>query len=108
MSDYPEKTCSIDRLVRHPRLVAAARAGTKTEQRRDGVYAYPGETFSLEGDTFELVSLTRQRIGDMNDDSARAEGYPDLASYRKMILSMHADMAWNEDALVWVHAFVKR
>jgi len=31
---YPEKTCSIDRLVTHPKLVAAALSGTKTQQRR--------------------------------------------------------------------------
>jgi hypothetical protein len=33
MADYPEKTCGIERLVRHPKLVQAALAGQKTEQR---------------------------------------------------------------------------
>ena len=59
MSNYPEKTCSIDRLVRQKMLVESALAGVKTEQRRNGVYAYPGETFELEGRTFEVISLTR-------------------------------------------------
>ena len=90
MSDYPEKTCEIGNLVRHPKLVAAARAGQKTQQRRDGVYAYPGETFELEGD------------GD-----AQAEGYPALEVYKQVILSMHDGMTWNEDDLVWVHKFKK-
>ena len=35
--DYPEKTCSIDRLVRHKRLLAAALRGDKTEPRRNGI-----------------------------------------------------------------------
>jgi hypothetical protein len=105
MNDYPEKTCSIDRLVRHPKLVAAALAGDKTEQRRDGLYAYPGETFLLEEVVFELTSVVRQRIGDMNEADAKAEGYPSLAVYKDLILKMHSGMQWNEDGLVWVHSF---
>ncbi|MDF1832784.1 MAG: hypothetical protein P1U52_10550 [Porticoccaceae bacterium] len=107
MSDYPEKTCEIGSLVRHPKLVAAARAGQKTQQRRDGVYAYPGETFELEGDVFEVAALERQRIGDMCDADARAEGYPTLEVYKQVILSMHEGMTWNDDDLVWVHQFTK-
>jgi len=51
--DYPEKSCSIARLVTHPKFVAAVLAGEKTQQRRDGIYAYPGETFELEGIQFK-------------------------------------------------------
>ena len=36
MSNYPEKTCTIERLVRQRKLVDATLARTKTEQRRDG------------------------------------------------------------------------
>ena len=102
---YPPKTCDIDRLVRHPKLVAAALSGQKTQQRRDGLYAYPGEIFELEGVEFIVTGVERQRLGDMNDADAQAEGYPNLAMYKQIILSMHANMAWNEDGLVWVHSF---
>jgi hypothetical protein len=105
MNNYPEKTCEIDRLVRHPKLVAAVLNGDKSEQRRDGVYGYPGETFELDGVRFVISSLTRQRLGDMSDADAIAEGYPGLAPYRDLILRMHPGMEWNEEHLVWVHAF---
>lgn len=108
MSDYPEKTCEIGNLVRHPKSVAAVRSGQKTQQRRDGVYAHPGEIFELEGDTFEVTYLDRQRLGDMSDADARAEGYPALEVYKQVILSMHDGMTWNEDDLVWVHQFTKQ
>jgi len=108
MTEYPEKSCSIDRLVRHPKLVAAALAGNKTQQRRDGLYAYPGETFVLEDVVFEVTSVERQRIGDMSDADARAEGYPNLAMYKDLILKMHSGMEWNEDGLVWVHSFKRQ
>ncbi len=105
MSDYPEKTCTIDQLVRQKRLVDATVAGQKTEQRRDGVYGYPGETFDLEGRTFEITSLTHDRLGDMTDADARAEGFGDLESYRSLIVRMHRGMEWDPEHRVWVHRF---
>ena len=106
-TQYPEKSCDIDRLVTHPKLVEAALAGKKTEQRRDGVYAYPGETFELEGVTFTLTSLDRETLGDMTDACAQAEGYPSMEAYKALILRMHAGMEWNNDSPVWVHRFEK-
>ncbi len=108
MTEYPKKTCEIDRLIRHPKLVEAALKGQKTQQRRDGLYAYPEETFQLEGVDFVVTSVEQQRLGDMTDDDARAEGYPDLAFYKNLILKMHPGMTWDEDSMVWVHSFKKQ
>jgi hypothetical protein len=105
MEDFPPKTCSIERLVTQPKLVAAALDGTKTQQRRDGVYGYPNETFELEGTTFVVTDLSRQRLGDMTDEDAKAEGFPGLAMYKDIILRMHAGMTWEDEHLVWVHTF---
>ena len=104
-TEYPEKTCTIDRLVRHKRLVEAALAGRKTEQRRDGIYGYPGETFELDGKQFEIVGLTHDRLGDMSEANANAEGYDTLDDYRDLIIRMHRGMEWDEEHLVWVHRF---
>lgn len=104
---YPEKTCDIDRLVRHPKLVEAAIAGVKTQQRRDGVYAYPGETFFLQDTEFTVTALERATLGDMTDADAQAEGYPSMAAYKDLILRMHAGMEWDESHKVWVHKFEK-
>jgi hypothetical protein len=105
MSSYPEKTCEIDRLVRNAKLVKAALAGKKTEQRRDGVYGYPGETFELDGQKFEITSLTHDRLGDMTDVDARSEGFDDLEAYRSLIIRMHRGMTWDVEHRVWVHRF---
>ncbi len=105
MENLPEKTCSIERLVTQPKLVAAAKAGTKTQQRRDGVYGWVGESFELDGMAFVVIGLSRQRLGDMTDEDARAEGFPGLAMYKDIILKMHTGMTWEEDHLVWVHSF---
>ncbi len=105
MTTYPEKTCDIDRLVRHPKLVEAALSGNKTQQRRDGVYAYPGESFELDGVAFTVTGLERQTLGDMTNEDANAEGYPSLDMYKGLILKMHAGMTWENDHQVWVHSF---
>lgn len=105
MNSYPEKTCEIDRLIRRPRLVEAAKAGNKTQQRRNGVYAYPGETFELDGVRFTVTALERRKLGDMTDADAQAEGYSSLEAYRDLILKMHAGMIWDDNGLVWVHHF---
>jgi hypothetical protein len=107
MQSLPEKTCSIDRLIRSPRLVKSAIDGQKTQQRRDGVYGYPGEIFELEGVGFIITNLERQRLGDMVDQDAISEGYPNMGAYREIILKMHSGMTWNDNGLVWVHTFKK-
>ncbi len=108
MNKYPAKTCSIERLVRHPKLVEAALSGQKTEQRRDGVYAYPDEEFVLDGVTFIVTALKQQKLGEMTDADAQAEGYPSMDMYKGLILKMHKGMDWDEEALVWVHCFKRK
>lgn len=105
MTEYPAKTCEIESLVTHKRLVDAALEGRKTQQRRNGVYGYPGERFDLEGKTFEITGLYQEALGDMDDAAAQAEGYPSLEMYKDLILRMHKGMDWNSGAQVWVHEF---
>lgn len=105
MTELPKKTCDITRLVTHPKLVKAALSGKKTQQRRDGVYAHPNETFTLQGQAFIMTHLSRETIGDMGDAEAQAEGYANLEMYKNLILKIHKGMQWNESALVWVHHF---
>lgn len=107
MTELPEKTCSIDRLVTSPKLVAAALSGAKTEQRRAGVYGYPQETFELEGVKFVINGLRAAKLGDMTEASAQSEGYADMEEYRESILGIHPGMSWDDDYAVWVHEFSK-
>jgi len=104
-SDFPERTCEISRLVTHPKMVASVIAGSKVQQRRNGLYAYPDEVFELEGIPFVIISVEMKRLGDMTEADAQAEGYPTLGAYKQLILKMHAGMSWNDEDQVWVHTF---
>lgn len=105
MEMFPKKTCSIDRLVTQPKLVEAVIMGLKTQQRRDGVYGWPGDKFYIDKQEFVITSLVRQRLGDLTDADAQAEGFPNLEAYKSLILRMHPGMEWNPESLVWVHSF---
>ena len=104
-SDYPEKTCSSDRLVRHPMMVKQVVTGTKRRQRRNGVYVYPGEMFTIGDKTVECTALFRQALGEIDDAAAILEGFPSLAAYKGFILKMHKGMEWDDSAKAWVHEF---
>ena len=52
-----------------------------------------------------MTSVEHQTLGAMTDADAKAEGYPDLANYKQVILQMHKGMMWDENCLVWVHTF---
>ena len=105
MTDYPEKTCQIEALVTHAKLVEATLAGRKTQQRRNGVYGYPGEKFELEGQSFVITDLRRELMSDMTEADAQAEGYPNLEMYLDLIKRMHQGMDLGGDSKVWVHQF---
>jgi hypothetical protein len=105
--NYPEKSCKIDRFVTHPKLVEPALSVTKTQQRRDGLYAYPGESFTLKNVAFTITAVNRKTLGDTTDADEKAEGYPNMAAYKDLILRMHDGMQRNTSHKVWVHQFKK-
>lgn len=105
MTHYPEKTCTIDRLVRQERLIEAMISGKKTQQRRNGVYAYPGEIFEVKGVQFKITEVAQQYLRDMTDIDAQAEGFANLETYQSTIVKMHPGMVWDGNGVVWVHTF---
>jgi len=105
VSEFPAKTCELDRLVTQQKLIASAIKGDKTQQRRNGIYGYPGERFKLDGIDFEITIVSRQTLGDITEADAKAEGFNSLTEYQQLILRMHPGMQWQPDARVWLHQF---
>lgn len=103
--EYPEKTCSVERLVTVPEDVKKVLEGTKSATRRNGIYAYPGEIMELEGKQFKVEALYQQPLGEVTEENAKAEGFENLDAYKKSILDMHVGMKWIPTMKVWVHEF---
>lgn len=101
----PEKTCTIEQMVTKAEDVQNVLNGTKTTQRRNGLYAYPGEIWEVEGRKFEVYNVYAQTLGEMTDENAKTEGYQDMETYKNYILSMHPGMPWVPQMKMWVHEF---
>ncbi|WP_049928888.1 hypothetical protein [Halopiger goleimassiliensis] len=86
------------------RLRASVLEGEITQIHRGDRHASVGDTFEIEGTTFELLEVTERRLGDLTDEDARAEGSPDLESYKRRIERAH-DLEWDDDDTAVLHRF---
>jgi len=86
------------------RTLEAVADGEMTQIHRGNQCAEEGDTFELDGDTFEVVDVTERTLGDMTDEDARREGSTDLEAYRERMVRAHGgEFTWNEDADVVRH-----
>lgn len=85
-----------------------AAAGTVTQMHRGHRYADEGDTFEIDGRTFEVTDVTRRTLGDVTDEDAQREGSEDLAGYRKRLERVHDEFEWNDDSEVVRHRFEPR
>ncbi|MFC4248988.1 ASCH domain-containing protein [Natribaculum luteum] len=86
------------------RLRTGVLEGEITQLHRGDRHASEGDTFAIEGTTFEVVDVRERRLGELTDDDARAEGSPDLESYRRRIERTH-DLEWDDDDTAVLHRF---
>lgn len=90
------------------RMRRRALEGEVTQIHRGRRYAEEGETFSIDGTTFEVVAVETRTLGDLTDADARAEGARDLGHYRTMLKRAHEEFEWDEDSEVVRHRFEPR
>lgn len=95
-------------LLPSPRMRENASSGEITQLHRGQRYAEAGDTFELDGDTFEVVEVTERTLGDMTDEDARAEGARDLEHYREILERAHDNFEWDDDADIYCHRFEKQ
>jgi hypothetical protein len=97
-----------DTLLPSPRMREQALDGEVTQIHRGQQYADPGDTFSVDGTTFEVVAVDERTLGDLTDEDARAEGARDLAHYREILDRAHDHFEWDDDSEVVCHRFERR
>ncbi|MFO7834773.1 MAG: ASCH domain-containing protein [Halohasta sp.] len=82
----------------------AVLAGEVTQLHRGNQYADAGDRFVIDGMTFEVTTVETERLGELTDEDARAEGSPNLAAYKERIEQTH-DTEWDDDTEVVLHEF---
>ena len=95
-------------LLPNDRMRQQALAGEVTQIHRGQQYADEGDTFELEGTTFEVVSVEERTLGDITDADAQAEGMRDLDHYREILRRAHENFEWDDDSEVVCHRFEPR
>ena len=85
-------------------LRQAALAGEVTQLHRGDRHADAGDRFEIDGSTFEVTAVETERLGELTDEDARAEGSPNLAAYKERIERTH-DTEWDDDTEVVLHEF---
>lgn len=87
------------------RMETQALEGEVTQIHRGHQYAEEGDTFTIDGTTFEVTDVTERTLGDLTDADARAEGMDDLEAYRGLLERAHEDFEWDDDSEVVRHRF---
>ncbi|GAB3677667.1 ASCH domain-containing protein [Halopiger thermotolerans] len=97
-----------DDLLPNDRMRNQALEGEVTQIHRGHRYADEGDTFTVDGETFEVTTVTERTLGDLTDEDAQAEGMDDLEIYRRMLERVHDDFEWDDDSEVVLHEFEKQ
>jgi hypothetical protein len=99
-------TIEADELLPAEKIRQAVIAGDVTQLHRGDKHASEGDRFEIDDVVFEVTTVREERLGDMTDEDARAEGSPNLEAYKKRIERTH-DTTWDDDDTAVLHRFEK-
>jgi hypothetical protein len=93
-------------LLPNEHVKQAVAAGEITQMTRGQAYVDEGDTFDIDGKTFEVTSVESMTLGDLTDADAQREGSEDLDAYQERLVRAHGgDFEWDDDADVVRHQF---
>jgi len=87
------------------RMISQAADGEVTQIHRGHQYADEGDTFEIEGETYEITEIRERTLGDLTDEDARSEGMRDLDHYREIMNRAHDSFEWDDDSDIVLHRF---
>jgi hypothetical protein len=101
----------VESLLPNERVRRAVANGEMTQLTRGASnrYAEAGDTFELDGQTFEVTSVTRRTLGEFTDADARREGAESLEAYKRRMERVHPEgFEWDESDEVVTYEFEPR
>ena len=97
-----------DEILPNDRVQQAVRDGEITQLTRGASarYAEEGDTFEIDGATFEVTSIDHRALGDFTDADARREGSESLQAYKERMQRVHpGDFTWDDSDEVLTYRF---
>jgi len=76
-------------LLPSDRMQRQALEGAITQIHRGHQYAEEGDTFTIDGTTFDVITVRERTLGDLTDEDAQAEGMEDLEAYERLLERAH-------------------
>ncbi|MFP8953316.1 ASCH domain-containing protein [Natrialbaceae archaeon A-arb3/5] len=95
-------------LLPSDRMQSQVLDGEVTQIHRGHQYADEGDTFTIDGEPFEVTTVTERTLGDLTDEDAQAEGMDDLEAYRRLLERAHENFEWDDDSEVVLHRFERQ
>ncbi|PGF15846.1 hypothetical protein CP556_06775 [Natrinema sp. CBA1119] len=95
-------------LLPSDRMQRQALEGAVTQIHRGHQYAEEGDTFTIDGTTFDVIAVRERTLGDLTDEDAQAEGMEDLEAYERLLERAHENFEWDDDSEVVLHRFERR
>jgi hypothetical protein len=97
-----------DALLPNDRVKSAVLDGEITQLSRGAGtrYAEAGDTFELDGTTFEIDRVEERTLGDLTDADAKREGSPSLEAYKARMRKVHpGGFEWDDTSEVLTYRF---
>ncbi|SDN22764.1 hypothetical protein SAMN04487949_3694 [Halogranum gelatinilyticum] len=101
----------VDSLLPNERVKQAVVSGDITQLTRGASnrYAEAGDTFDIDGESFEVVSVDRRTLGDFTDEDAQREGSESLDAYKQRMERVHPEgFEWDDSDEVVTYRFERR
>lgn len=95
-------------ILPNDRVQQSVRDGEITQLTRGASarYAEAGDTFEIDGVTFEVTSVDHRTLGDFTDADARREGSASLDAYKQRMQRVHpGDFSWDDTDEVLTYRF---
>lgn len=95
-------------LLPSDRMQTQVLEGEVTQIHRGHQYAEEGDTFAIDGTTFEVTDIRERTLGDLTDEDAQAEGMENLEAYERLLERAHENFEWDDDSEVVLHRFERQ
>lgn len=101
----------VDALLPNERVKQSVANGDISQLTRGASnrYAEAGDTFDIDGNSFEVVSVDHRTLGDFTDEDAQREGSESLDAYKRRMKRVHPEgFEWDDSDEVVTYRFERR